>query len=272
MTYDMGRGGLDYLPCRYGASKILFRGPRKSLDVPYIAMLGGTETYGKYVEAPFADQIEAALRTPCVNLGCLNAGIDAFAQDASLMDIAAQAQVTVIQVMGAQNMSNRLYSVHPRRNDRFVKPSSVLQMIYREVDFTEFNFNRHMLMRLQAISAERFETVCEELRSAWVARMNLLLARIPGKTVLLWASERSPDDAAKRFDSDPWLVGREELNEVSENVTEVVEVVFSKDAVAAGTQGMVFAEMERPAAESVMNAAAHAEVSAALKPVLSAMV
>ncbi|MEL7098122.1 MAG: DUF6473 family protein, partial [Pseudomonadota bacterium] len=31
MSYDAGHGGLDYLPCRYGASKVLFRGPRKSL-------------------------------------------------------------------------------------------------------------------------------------------------------------------------------------------------------------------------------------------------
>lgn len=30
MTYDaLGAGALDYLPCRYGTSKLLFRGPRR---------------------------------------------------------------------------------------------------------------------------------------------------------------------------------------------------------------------------------------------------
>ncbi|MDC1223540.1 DUF6473 family protein [Ascidiaceihabitans sp.] len=46
MTYDvLGAGNLDYLPCRYGTSKLLFRGPRRPLKEPYIAFLSGTETY-----------------------------------------------------------------------------------------------------------------------------------------------------------------------------------------------------------------------------------
>ena len=46
MTYDaLGAGALDYLPCRYGTSKLLFRGPRRPLKEPYIAFLSGTETY-----------------------------------------------------------------------------------------------------------------------------------------------------------------------------------------------------------------------------------
>ena len=39
----------------------------------------------------------------------------------------AVARLTVLQVTGAQNMSNRFYSVHPRRNDRFLKASPLLR-------------------------------------------------------------------------------------------------------------------------------------------------
>jgi hypothetical protein len=42
MTYDaLGAGALDYLPCRYGTSKLLFRGPRRPLKDPYLVFMGG---------------------------------------------------------------------------------------------------------------------------------------------------------------------------------------------------------------------------------------
>ncbi len=36
--------------------------------------------------------------------------------------------------MGAQNLSNRFYAVHPRRNDRFLRASTLMKTIFREVD------------------------------------------------------------------------------------------------------------------------------------------
>ena len=42
MTYDLqGLGALDYLPYRHGASRLVFRGPRRDLGAPYVAFLGG---------------------------------------------------------------------------------------------------------------------------------------------------------------------------------------------------------------------------------------
>ncbi|MEO0391289.1 MAG: DUF6473 family protein, partial [Pseudomonadota bacterium] len=241
MTYDIGRFGLDYFPCRYGASKVLFRGPRKSLSAPYVAFLGGSDTYGKFIEHPFPDLVERALGVPCVNLGCVNAGVDVFGQDPHIPDIAAQSRVTVVQVLNAQNMSNRLYTVHPRRNDRFLRPSSLLQTIYREVDFAEFSFNKHMLIRLHDISAERFETVLAELRQAWLSRMQLLLRRIGGRIVLLWLSDRRPDAPADLLANDPWFIGRAQLDALRADVSDLVEVIPSAAAQAQGTSGMVFA-------------------------------
>ena len=54
MTYEnLGQSALDYFPCRYGKSKLLFRGPRKRMAGEFLAMIGGTETYGKFIEKPF---------------------------------------------------------------------------------------------------------------------------------------------------------------------------------------------------------------------------
>ena len=43
---------LDYEHCRYGQSRISFRGPKKNLKGRFIAFLGGSETYGKFVRKP----------------------------------------------------------------------------------------------------------------------------------------------------------------------------------------------------------------------------
>ncbi len=271
MSFNMALGGLDYLPCRYGTSKIVFRGPRKDLQKDYIAFLGGSETYGQFVQDPFPERVEQALGFNCVNFGCSNAGIDVFALDPQLLEFATNARITVIQVMTAQNMSNRFYSVHPRRNDRFVSPSDLLQTIFRDVDFSQFNSNKQLIEALAETSEQRFFTVREELRSAWLARMRLLLRRIPGKTVLLWLSARSPDEAENAFGLDPWFVGRSELEALRGEVTDIVEVVISPKARAEGTSQMAFAELDKVAAEQMLNPAAHGEAAAALVPVLSGM-
>ena len=64
-----GDGALDYFPCRYGMSKLLFRGPHRELDGPFCAVLGGTETYGKFVADPYPALVEQMTGLRMVNLG-----------------------------------------------------------------------------------------------------------------------------------------------------------------------------------------------------------
>ncbi|WP_223421358.1 DUF6473 family protein [Tateyamaria pelophila] len=269
MSFDaLSPCGLDYLPCRYGRSKVLFRGPRRSLDKPYVAFFGGTTTYGKYVASPFSDLIETEIETTCPNLGCLNAGIDVYATDPFLLDLANNACVTVLQVTSPRNISNRFYRVHPRRNDRFVEASALLRIIYRDVDFAEFNFVNHMLKRLQLVSPDRFQTVVDELQAAWSARMRLVLSQMPGKVILLWASAHEPPETALEIDTDPAFLTRSMIDGLRPFVTDCVEVVASPDALAAGTEGMVFATMDQAAAQTMLGPQLHREVANALVPVL----
>lgn len=273
MSFDTkGPGGLDYLTCRYGNSKVLFRGPKRPLDKPYVAFFGGTLTYGKFIKLPFPSRVENSLGITCVNFGCVNGGIDVYATDPVLRDAAIKAAVTVIQVTSPRNMSNRFYKVHPRRNDRFVEASALLRTIYREVDFAEFNFTNHMLKRLELVSPDRFDTVIDELRMAWLARMRLVLSQIPGKTVLLWASKVAPGDEPIDIDADPAFVTDKMLLEIEPLVTRIVKVVATPAAVAAGTDGMVFAEMEQPAAQAMLGPVMHEEIAQKLLPVLQDMV
>jgi hypothetical protein len=280
MTYDtMGRGGLDYLSCRYGRSRLQFRGPRRRLEGDYALFLGGSETYGRFIAQPFPALVEAETEMRCVNFGLQNAGVDAFLNDATVMEVAEKARVTVVQVMGAQNMSNRFYAVHPRRNDRFLNASGLMKQLFRDVDFTEFAFNRHMLSTIRSLSSDRYQMIREELQEAWMARMRHLLQGINGRTVLLWFAAHPPEtgDAgrtmgnATRSDelgSDPLFIDRSLIEAMRPLVTEVVEVTASPAALAQGTEGMVFDPLEAPVAAGMMGPMAHGEAASALTPVL----
>ncbi|MCF6445943.1 DUF6473 family protein [Nereida sp. MMG025] len=272
MTFEnMGRGALTYLPCRYGRSKLVFRGPSKNLNKPYVAFLGGTETYGKFLKRPFADLVEQEIGLTCVNLGCVNAGPDAFLNDPFVTPACSKARATVIEVMGANNLTNRFYSVHPRRNDRFLKASGLMQTVFRDVDFTEFAFTRHLLSRLKELSPDRYEILEAELKEAWIARMKALVSKIEGKTVLLWASEHEQKDQNDLvgLGPDPLFVTRSMIDAVRPYVTEVIEYQPSAQARASKLDGMFLTEMEQPAAEDLMGQAAHEEIAGEVAEVLS---
>lgn len=261
-----GEGALDYYPCRYGTSRLVFRGPSRMLDRPYCAVLGGTATYGRFVTDPYPALVERATGLRMVNLGCMNAGPDVYLNEPAVLDVAAGAQVTVLQVLGAQNLSNRFYAVHPRRNDRFLRAEPILRSMFPEVDFTEFHFTRHMLRSLQATGPARFDVLAEELRATWVVRMRQLIARISGRVVLLWISDRPPAPAEDTADlgRDPVLVDACMIEALRREPVDLVQVVASPAARARGVEGMAFAPLDRLAAAEVPGPAVHREVAEAL--------
>ncbi|MEB8387882.1 DUF6473 family protein [Rhodobacteraceae bacterium KMM 6894] len=275
MAYEkLGETPLDYQPCRYGTSKLLFRGPRRRLEGQYAVFLGGTETYGKFIARPFPALIEARTGAKCINLGWPNAGIDVFLHDPDVLAITSRAKLAVIQVSAAQNMSNRFYSVHPRRNDRFVEASPMLRAIYRDVDFTEFHFTRHMLRHLRHVAPDRFALIRDELQTAWVARMRLLLHQIAAPVVLLWLSAHPPKEEADAPDiaEDPAFVTRAMLEMLHPKVLQVVEVTASAAALSYGTRGMVFSEFEGNIASEIMGPAVHEEAAEALSPLIGEVI
>jgi len=270
MAYEHpGDGSLDYLPCRYGTSKLLFRGPRRRLEGTFCALLGGSETYGKYVRTPYPALLEARLGTTMVNFGYMNAGADVFLNEPVIVDACNKARVTVVQLLGAHNMSNRFYAVHPRRNDRFLRASTLMKTIFREVDFTEFHFTRHMLLSLKRRAPEKYALVESELKAAWVARMRLLLQKIVGRSVLLWVGDHHPGGASRdELGPDPLLIDSDMVDAIRPFATDFVRVSPSMAACMAGTAGMEFTALDALAAAQMPGPAVHEEVANALAPVL----
>jgi hypothetical protein len=268
-----GHGSLEYYPCRYGSSRVLFRGPRKQINNDYIAFLGGAETYGRFVERPFPALLEKRLSVACANFGVMNAGVDLYLNDPSIMELTSNATAKVIQITGAHCMSNRYYMVHPRRNDRFLKASEKLEALYPEVDFTEFHFVRHMLNRLAEISAERFREITTELHFAWVARMKTVLTQIRGNTILCWIADHPipENDDAPMAPSSPLFITRAMIEALRPRVSEIAEIVISDSALAEGTKGMIFTEFEATAAEESLGPYGHLEATDALEHLLGPM-
>ena len=265
-----GAEGLNYDRCRYGASRLSFRGPKASLEQPYVALVGGTEIFGRFCERTIGDALSAATGRTCVNLGTPNAGIDAVLQDAAALNVCREATLTIVQVMGAQNMSNRMYAVHPRRNDRFLKASGFLETLYRAVDFTRFHYTRHLLAALREESADRYALVLEELSMSWGARMRTFIEIVGKPVCLLWLADREPGPAGHDdpFGHEPLFVSEPVLAGVREMAQSFVSVVGTRDEIAAGRDRMVLGPSDLPVAEGLLGPVVHERAARLLEPVV----
>lgn len=261
MTYEtIADCAIDYSRCRYGTSKLQFRGPAADTTQPFIACLGGTETFGRFVPRPFPELLQQQTGITTINLGYPSAGLDVFNEDATVLELARRAELRVVQVFGAQNLSNRLYRVHPRRNDRFVRPSRHLRVLFDGIDLTDVHFTGHLLSKLRAHASDRFDHVIDDLRIAWQARMEALLERIGTPTILLWLSTRRPEDGARAASDAPHFVSRSMLDALLGPGVRLTEVFLDPEAVR-DTQGMVFGDFDIEAARGIPGPAQHHEIA-----------
>ena len=272
MTISAGARALDYFPCRYGASRALFRGPQRDLTQPYVAVLGGSPSFGKYVAQPYPALVEQALCQPVANLSGLNAGVDFYLMDPAALAVAAKAAVAVVQVTGAEALSNPFYSVHSRRNDRFVAATPELCRLFPGVDFTEIHFTRHLLQVLQRADAGRFDAVVQVLQQNWLDRMRQLLARLPDRRVLLWLADTPPPERAESLDLPPLFIDRGMLDALRDAVTSITLATPSRRAREMARFDMTYPETEAAQAACLPGAAVHAEVAARLLPVLQGLI
>jgi hypothetical protein len=263
MSYDLpGAGAPDYGLYQLGGSKLRFRGRAGPPGPGAIAVLGGDAVFGRFVDDPFCAILERTVGRDCLNLGMPNAGVDMVLHDPAVLRCAAEASPAVVQVFGAANLTNRYYAVHPRRNDRLISVSRSLRAIYREVDFTEFHFTRHLLSRLQRLSPDRFSAVQDELQRVWTARMRRLLAACGPDTVLLWIEHLELDPLG----AEPVFVTRAMVDALVADAGALVHLSVRRAGPALS--GMAVGPMDGLAAARMIGPEGHARIAAALAGVL----
>ncbi|MEK0164492.1 DUF6473 family protein [Phaeobacter sp. JH18-32] len=261
MSYELKSAtALAGEPCSYAGSKLLVRGPARNLTEPYLAFIGGTEVFGRFVERPFVAEAETILQRPCVNLGSVNAGVDSFLSDPDILDIARKAEASLVQVLGAQNISNGYYKVHPRRNDRFLCAHEPLRDLYPEMDFTEYHFNKHLLSALRSCCRTRYETVRDHLQETWVDRMGELIAALNGEVTLLWIHYDVDHQAL--FGHEPALVDRPMVDALRARVLGVVEIPVHTARDAADIDGMFYGQLDLPSAQRMVGPKEHVRIAA----------
>ncbi|GGH38607.1 hypothetical protein SAMN05444007_11111 [Cribrihabitans marinus] len=269
MSFQLHGAGAPVDPtCRYGASRLRFRGPKRRLRDPYVACLGGAETFGRFVADPYPQLLEQRLGMACVNFGSVQCGLDAMLGDPDLLGLARAAERCILQLPCAQNLSNRFYRVHPRRNDRFLTASENLVALYPEVDFTEFHFTRHLMLRLFQHSPDRFAAVMAELQRAWVARMRRLLSAVDRPTVLLWLRQEPPSDAVAPLGAAPLLVDRDMVAALAGGSAATVELAVRGAVDSDELDDMIFGALQEPAAAQMLGPATHRSIAGQLLGVL----
>lgn len=274
MSYEtVIQNGQQYDTYRFGRSRQIFRGPKPDLTQPYIACIGGSETYGKFVEQPFPALLQTSMGSTVANWGTPDAGPAFFLKDPVMLEACSNARLCVIQVMPALNMSNRLYSVFHRRNCRLKESSDMLQLLYPTVDFTRYSYVFNMLSQLQATDEEKFTLVENELRLAWIARMKELLEAIEVPKILLWISQRSPDDKSGRLSprspgTNPALVDRQMLDAITPLADGIVEYVATQDEAQGRDGDRVFTDEQEVAARRHPSATMHTVAADALQEMI----
>ncbi len=263
--------GIDYQTCRYGSSKIMFRGPARKLRGDYIAFLGGSETFGRFIPTPFPDLIEQRTGVTAVNLGCIDAGLDCYAASHDLLEICSNATATVIQILGATNMSNRFYTVDQRHSDRFLRASRQFKEIYPEIDFSTFTLINEMLAKLGQTDPDRLHRLRQEIQTAWVARMRALLRNIEGPKILLWLADHAPFSLGSggTICRMPLFVDRAMLNALNTPETTFIEVVATQEDIRKGRERMVFNQQDLQHVTQILGPSVHDRVAQHIAPILA---
>lgn len=229
------QSGLECQTYRFGRSRQRFRAPMPDLSKPYVAFIGGSEVFGKFVDRPYPLILADRLKVQCANWGTPGAGPSFFLKDPVVLEACSRAEVCVVSVMSAVPMSNRLYTVFKRRNGRLRTTSEMLRALYPKLDLSEFRFVHNMLHRMYRENRDNFRLLEIELRQAWVARMRELLDDIETARLLVWMSTRRPDESVfsggrGSFVTPPAFVTREMLEEVRPMVDQVIEYVAAPSA------------------------------------------
>lgn len=267
---------IDYRLFRYGSGRLQFRGPCPDMDQPYIAFVGGAETFAPGAERPFADLVSAQLPYPVLNLGQPGAGPDLYLGDPLMQVAVARAQAVVVAAPSACYLSNRLYRVHPRRNDRLIEGLAPLRARYPAIDLSDVTFAGHLCRVLFEADPHAFLEVMVEIKTAWVARVRTLLRLGGRRSILLWAATTPPADPLEgnylaQMDMHPAFVDQDMMDDVSVEAGKVVECVTRAPLLPAdvGGGGAYVAPNDRRADAALRPA--HQDVAQSLVPVLSAI-
>lgn len=183
---DLDRaGGFDYelyqLPTLGGRE---FRGPPVNTSAPYLAFIGASQTFGRFVPRPFPCLLGTRLGIPVLNLAVGGAGPRHYLAR-NYLELINGAEAVVIQVMSGRSASNSLFD--NSESGGMIGHVRGEQSTVRADEFYS---------RLgQSSSKPRFEAIVNETRNDYMSSFIQLLRKIVVPKILFWFSRRHPQYA-----------------------------------------------------------------------------
>lgn len=227
---------------------------------PFIAILGGSESLGDGRGPSYPSLLETAIRRPVANLAAPLAGPDYYLAKPELLRSAARSRIAIVQLPGAEALTNPFYTVHSRRNDRFLAATPALRALFAEVEFTDIHFAGHLHQVLARVDPDRHARVVQVLRRTWLSKMRELLRQLPSRRILLWL----PGEPGRDGDaSTAALVDPAMPQSLRDHASALVVAVPSPAARAMDMNGI---DVVNASARHLPGPAAQAEIAEALLP------
>lgn len=159
-----------------------FRGPLPDLTQPYIACIGGAQTFGRFDADPYPDRLARALGLPVLNLGLGGAG-PRFPADPQVLPLLQRARLVVVQCFAGRSASNSWFDNGStgRNTGHYLRTGEWL---------TYEQFLAEVLAREDLPLLQR---LVQETRDDYAVQMRHLAQNLPGPKVLLWLSRRVPE-------------------------------------------------------------------------------
>lgn len=173
--YDYALYELDELPGEP------FRGPRADLSRPFLAFIGGAQTFGRFTAEPFAAEVAAKLGMGCLNLGLGGAG-PRYALRPEVLALLNRASAVVVQFCSGRSASCSLFDngAQGRNSGK------------RLFDGKHMPYEQFFKWVLAKDDPELTARVVAETREDYAYSMRAVAAAITAPKVALWISRRVP--------------------------------------------------------------------------------
>lgn len=179
---DIDKAAFDYdLQCLIGIPGYFFRGPAIDASQPYIACIGGAQTYGRFCARPFPALLGEQLGVQVLNLGLGGAGPRLFDKGHFLQWL-NNAELVIVQVFSGRSEGNSQFD-NSESGDLFGT---------RLADGKRIRFEDFLSELVANSSAETVKDVIAETRENYVKHTLQLLEHIHRPKILLWISNRTP--------------------------------------------------------------------------------
>jgi Domain of unknown function (DUF6473) len=216
-------GVVDYRYYQLPGTDKWFRGPQPDLESRgrAIAFLGAASCFGRFAPQPYPQLIGERVGRPVWNFGYGGARAPFYYRDPALMGLVNRSAAVVVEVFSARGTAtSRIES----RDDA----SAFLRWAGSGGDFT---FADHFFRAAWRENPGPMAALVAEIRRRYVEQMHSLLWRLKVPVVLMWLSQRAPEENADYAGPEgyelsfPHLLDRATLVEIGQQRVATVEVV-----------------------------------------------